>query len=93
MTIKESDKATVELAAVEWQEGPVIVKKLRGVKPDIYRLLCHASNSYMPHIYSCKQRGDILYVVEEYVEGKNLAEYLEKNTLTVAETLALALCH
>ena len=39
VTIKESEKATVELAAIELFVGPVIVKRLKGGNPEIYRLL------------------------------------------------------
>ena len=56
-TIKESEKATVELAAIEGHIGPVVVKRLRGANPDIYRLLCHAQNSHVPQVYAVEEQG------------------------------------
>lgn len=90
-TIKESDKATVELAAMEGQIGPVVVKRLRGAGPDIYRLLCNTQNFHIPQVYACEQQGDELIVAEEYVDGENLGEYLDKRKPSDGEKLDLVL--
>lgn len=90
-SIKESEKATVELADVEGLEGPAIVKRLKGVNPDIYRLLCCAQNSHIPQVFFCEKQGEYLLVVEEYVDGDNLAEYLHKQQLSDQAKLGLAL--
>lgn len=89
--IKESEKATVELAILENHEGPVIIKKLQGTSPDIYRLLCCAQNSHIPEVYAYEQQGDELIVAEEYVDGENLEEYLKNFRLSDKEKLHLAL--
>lgn len=90
-TIKESEKATVELVAMEGHIGPVIVKKLQGATPDIYRLLCHAQNSHLPQVYAVEEQGEILLIAEEYVDGENLEDYLEQRKPGDEEKLDLAL--
>ena len=90
-TIKESEKATVELAALEGQTGPVIIKKLRGVSPNIYRLLCCVQNLHIPKIYAYEQQDKEFLVAEEYVDGENLEEYVQKHCPGDKEKLQLAL--
>ena len=90
-TIKESEKATVLLAAVELYIGPVIVKKIKGGKPDIYRLLCEKSHPNISQILSVEEAEDGLLVAEEYVDGENLAGHLQKHYLSDDEKINLAL--
>jgi len=89
--MKESEKATVELAAMEGHIGPVVVKMLRGANPDIYRLLSCTPNSHIPQLYACEQEDGELIVAEEYVDGENLEEHLNKNSLSDEDKLKLAL--
>ena len=93
-TIKESEKATVELVAMEGHIGPVIMKKLLGANTDIYRLLCHAQNPHIPQVYAVEEQGEMLLVAEEYVDGENLEDYLVQETLNdeAKWELALQLC-
>ena len=63
-TIKESEKATVLLAAVELYVGPVVVKKLKGGKPDIYHLLSQKSHPNISQIISVEETEDGLLVAE-----------------------------
>ncbi len=90
-TIKKSEKATVELAALEGHEGPVIVKRLCGAGSDIYRLLCCTQNEHIPQIYSYEQQGEELVLAEEYIDGENLEEYWKNNRLSDKEKMELAL--
>jgi len=94
VTIKESEKATVELAAIELFVGPVIVKRLKGGNPEIYRLLSTKSNPHIPQIYAVEEQENELFVAEEYVDGENLSEHLQKNLLSDEQKLnyALQLC-
>ena len=63
LTIKESEKATVELAAVELLVGPVIVKRLKGGNPEIYRLLSLQKNVHIPQIYVVEEQNGVSCVV------------------------------
>ena len=94
VTIKESEKATVELAAVELFVGPVIVKRLKGGNPEIYRLLSNQSNPHIPQIYAVEEQENELFIAEEYVDGESLSEHLQKNLLSDEQKLyyALQLC-
>ena len=94
LTIKESEKATVELAAVELFVGPVIVKRLKGGNPEIYRLLSGQNNSHIPQIYAVEEQENELFIAEEYVDGESLSEYLQKNLFSDEQKInyALQLC-
>ncbi|MBP3594660.1 MAG: serine/threonine protein kinase [Lachnospiraceae bacterium] len=94
VTIKESEKATVELAAIELFVGPVIVKRLKGGNPEIYRLLSIQSNPHIPQIYAVEEQENELLIAEEYVDGESLSEHLQKNLLSDEQKLnyALQLC-
>lgn len=94
VTIKESEKATVELAAVELFVGPVIVKRLKGGNPEIYRLLSGQNNPHIPQIYAVEAQENELFIVEEYVDGESLSEHLHKNLLSDEQKInyALQLC-
>ena len=91
LTIKETEKATVVLAAVEGIEGPVIVKKLKGANADVYRLLCHAKKSCFPVIYAIEETESELLIAEEHIAGETLGEVFGKRTFTDQEKLELAL--
>lgn len=90
-TIKQSEKATVELAAADMFEGPVVVKRLKGGKPEVYRLLFKERNVHIPKIYAVEEHGDELLVAEEYVDGENLGERLQRELLSDEKKLDLAL--
>ena len=76
-TMKESEKAIVVLAAMDDHVGPVVVKRLRGAKPDIYRLLIDTRDSHIPGVFACEESDGYLMVVEEYIDGESLEEYLQ----------------
>lgn len=92
--LKESEKTTVELAAVDLFVGPVIVKRLRGGKGEVYRLLFAENNSHIPRIYGIDEQEEELLVVEEYIDGESLEEILRKDFLSDEQKLnyALQLC-
>ena len=94
LTLKESEKATVELAAIEMFVGPVVVKRLRGGKPDIYRILSVQSNSHIPQVYAVEEQDGELLVAEEYIDGESLGELLQKKLVSDEQKLnyALQLC-
>ena len=92
--LKESEKTTVELAAVDLFVGPVIVKRLSGGKPDVYRLLFMKNNCHIPRIYAIEEQEEELLIAEEYIDGENLEELLEKKPFSDEQKLnyALQLC-
>ena len=93
-TIKESEKATVELADVEGLKGPAVVKRLKGANADIYRLLCCTQNFHIPRVFFCEEQSCELLVAEEYVDGENLGELLQKRLISDEQKInyALQLC-
>lgn len=91
LAIKETEKATVVLATLEGHQGPVVVKRLKGGKTDIYRLLCHARNSFFPEIYEIEEKDGELFVAEEHIAGVPLNEVLEKDMLSDGEKVSIVL--
>ena len=91
LTIAESDKATVEMAAMKGHSGPVVIKKLKETNPDIYRLLCHVQNPHISKIFEVEVRGTDVLVAEEYVDGVTLEEYLTRRAPNDDMKLKLAL--
>lgn len=91
LTMKTSEKATVELAAADVLAGPVVIKRLKGGKAEIYRVIAEQENSHIPNIYAVEEQDEELLVAEEYIEGESLREYLQKNLLSDEEKIDLAL--
>ena len=91
LTIKETEKATVVLATLEGHAGPVVVKRLKGGKADIYRLLCHARNLHFPEIYAVEETEEGLLVAEEYIAGEPLDVVLGQHMPSDREKLSVAM--
>ena len=91
LTLKESGKATVELAAADVFDGPVVIKRLRGGKAEIYQKIAGQENPHIPKIYAVEEAEEELLVAEEYIEGESLREYLQQNLLSDEEKICLAL--
>jgi len=77
--IKKSDKAEIIFASVEGLDKPVVVKRLVDGDIDIYRLIAQLDNVHIPTIYSVTEQEDALVIVEEYIPGVTLEEYLAEN--------------
>ncbi len=90
-TMKKTEKAEVYFAALDEYEKPVVVKHLFGANSEIYRVIGGIRNSHIPQIYSIEERDDCLIVVEEYVGGLPLDEYLAEYRLNDAETVQIML--
>lgn len=90
-TIKKSEKATIEVAFVDGFEETVIVKRLKGVNPDIFHQISKVHSVYIPKIYRCEIHGEELFVLEEHLAGENLEEYLRANRLNDKQKLDIAL--
>ena len=88
--IKESNKGKVYLAFVPGYTLPVIVKKLKRGAYKVYDTLRKLGNIHVPQIYYLEESTDGLLVVEEYIEGELLAEYLAKNKLTETQSISVA---
>ena len=90
MPIKESNKGKVCLAKVEGYEFPVIVKELKHGNKAVFQSLRALQSVYIPKIYEVREATDRLLVVEEYIEGELLSDYLTSEKLTEAEWLDVA---
>lgn len=87
--IKETDKSSVIIAI--YDNRPVVVKKLYKANHLVFETLMKEKNPYVPEIYSVTQCDDYIEVIEEYVEGETLDNYLAKNNLDNNAKLDLVL--
>lgn len=88
--IKQSNKGSVYLAKVEGYEFPVIVKQLKRGNRKVFEALQTLENEHVPHIYRLEENEGGLFVVEEYIDGELLSEYLVKRELTEGQYLSIA---
>ena len=79
------------------ESGRLFVRKETGAQSkNIYETLQEKSFAGIPHIYEWEEDGDQLIIIEEYINGTNLAGYLEENgsmTEKGAISLVLQLCN
>jgi len=87
--IKESNKGKVCLAKVEGYEFPVIVKELKHGNKAVFQALRALECAYLPKIYEVVET-DKLLIVEEYIEGEILSDYLTSGKLTETDWLDIA---
>lgn len=87
--MKKSERSEVVFAAVDGLDVPVVVKRLQGASPEIYRGIAKLSNAHIPQIYCVEEQGDELCVAEEYIDGRTFDVYLAEETLTAVQKLEL----
>jgi len=87
--IKKSERSEVVFAAMDEMDVPVVVKKLQGANPEIYRGIAKLTSPHIPKIYCVEEQGEELCVAEEYIDGKTLDKYLAEETLTDVQKLEL----
>ena len=79
------------------ENGRLFVRKETSAQSKtIYKTLQKKSFAGIPHIYECVEDGNNLIVIEEYINGTNLAGYLEGNgpmSEKAAISLILQLCN
>lgn len=87
--IKKTDRSEVVFAAVDELDVPVVIKRLQGTNPEIYRSIASIRNPHIPKIYCVEEQGDELCIAEEYIDGRTLDVYLAEETLTDWQKLEL----
>lgn len=88
--IKKSDKSKVYLVSAEGYDFPVILKEIRHGNIQVFRALKEISCEQIPKIFHVKETKEGLLIVEEYVEGELLTEYLSSGNLTEIQCLDIA---
>lgn len=87
--IKKSERSEVIFAAMDEMDVPVVVKRLQGANPEIYRGIAKLRNPHIPRIYCVEEQGEELCVAEEYIDGRTLDTYLAEESLTDVQKLEL----
>ncbi|MCC8151631.1 MAG: serine/threonine protein kinase [Lachnospiraceae bacterium] len=103
MTLQEESRLSYykKIAEISTHKNVVLVQHVETKKiyvrkdltvydRDIYLELMAHTSRFFPEIYECVESGGTLILVEEYIQGQNLEEYLEeKGTLTEGEVRTL----
>ena len=87
--MKKSERSEVVFAAMEGMDVPVVVRRLQGANPEIFRGIAKLSDSHIPQIYCVEEQGEELCVAEEYIDGRTLDAYLAEKTPTDVQKLEL----
>lgn len=92
--IKESEKGSVCLAAVQGYGFPLIVKQMKHGNEVVLQKLKEIDDIHIPKLYHYEKTEDGVLIFEEYIEGELLSDYLRNNVLTdeVQLKLAIQLC-
>lgn len=88
--IKEAEKGKVYLAAVDGYPLPVIVKELKYGDKAVYSELCKLNNEHFPKLYQVEEEMSCLILVEEYIEGELLTDYLMSQCFSEDKWLDIA---
>lgn len=89
--IRKTSKSYVALAVVEGYSQPMILKKLDCTNTALYEQLTNIQNEHIARIYEIEERNGSLLLVEEYVDGFPLNEYVQKMGLSNDEIIDLML--
>ena len=87
--IKKSERAEIIFASVEGMDKPVIIKRLTEANPEIYRQVAKINSPHIPKIFYIEEQDGVLFVAEEYVDGRTLSAYLQEEQLTDVQKLEL----
>ena len=70
--------------------GKIAVKKCMdiGQKP-VYDFLKNHCSRYTPEIYECVENAQQLIVIEQYIEGQNLEDFLSEGRITEKESCGI----
>lgn len=87
--ISEKDYNKVWLANIKNSDTLVVVKELSHANTDVLESIASINDIHIPHILSHETTGDITTVVEEYISGLTLNNYINEKQLSEAEIIKL----
>lgn len=87
--ISEKDYNKVWLANIKNSDTLVVVKELSHANTDVLESIASINDIHIPHILSHETTGDITTVVEEYISGLTLNNYINEKQLSEAEIIRL----
>lgn len=89
--IKKSNKGNIYLAKVDGHEFPVVVKELKHGNVNVFKALQEMDCEYLPKIHYVEACNEGLLVVEEYIEGELLTDYINSNNMSESQCIDIAL--
>lgn len=76
--ISKKENVSVYLVSSSDHNTPVILKRIQGGSFSIFQQIKNIKNEYLPEIYDLDQEDDTLLVLEEYIDGVTLADYVKE---------------
>ena len=89
--ISEKEHNKVWLASAKGFDSPVIVKEITDANIDVLNCIATIDNSHIPHTLSMETINNITLIMEEYVSGLPLDDYVKENNLVEHEVIDLIL--
>ena len=88
-TLKDDNNGKVQLAYDKAGQQICIIKQRSITSSELYYKLKEIKNKYVPQIYRIMEFDETLFIVEEYIDGRTLADILQyenqiNENLTVA---------
>lgn len=90
-TISDSDKSAVFLASCGLSPEPVIVKVLKTGDPRIVSCIAGLDSPNIPQILHWEQEGEKITVVEEYIDGVPIDQYVRESHAEEQDVVGLIL--
>ena len=89
--IKKSNKGNIYLAKVDGHEFPVVVKELKHGNVNVFKALQEMESEHLPKIHYVETCKEGLLVVEEYIDGELLTDYINSNNMSESQCIDIAL--
>ena len=92
--LKDTEESKVILAYDKRGKQTCVLKQCAPRSRALYEMLKELNNPHIPAIYRLIEQDGVLLVVEEYIEGRTLAELIHSTpTQCIDETLAIDILH
>lgn len=88
LVLKESSRGSVTVLRHRTSGHRYILREFAGTA-EVYRHLLRIDCQYLPRIYEVVESNEHVRVLEEYIEGDNLADMLEDGLFTPSESSAI----
>ncbi|MGN0243366.1 MAG: serine/threonine-protein kinase [Lachnospiraceae bacterium] len=86
-----NEEGTVQLVRNAITGKIAVRKQVRNGQKDIYEYLQSLAHPNIPRIYECIECDECCIVIEEYIEGRTLADMLKERPFSEVESAALVM--
>lgn len=91
VSISKNEKSRVWLVQAEGFDSPLVLKEKMYGEKEVYQCIAKIKNEHIPQIYEIEEKGGILSVLEEYVDGTEIDKYVREKDFTEREIVNLTI--